>query len=763
MKKGTCTGGCLGFIFIYSILEFISEICFSIKKTEAAIVALLVLILCAVVYHAYNSIKKAENNKDSVDKTKKSSNKSKREPILSKHLQSRYEYFLSKYNETEKKVIEQADRKVTNAQMFMEDLPQESPKRLFLQSFVNYHKYNCIAKLIRFSSYPESEMTDELDPLFTKTAERIVASQEWTSISLILWNGCDYDKNKHLENQLIDNGILERNYNNEEEVINISDIELLHKMLNKMNGHSLLTKNDKLNLNKYFEQRKLSLIGDHALQGELNSTDTKLYNELDRAYGALASCDSKWEIVSSITYDGNIQKVNTIVERKKIISLYEDPFNYLPATDIQINAICFNFKQAGIRFYIYPEFVIAARSFTNFEVIDIKDFTIKFYKQNFHEVIKPDIPKDTRIIKYTNKIDYKDGCCDNRYTTNHRYAVCEYGDLTFLPYQLTMQFSNSLAAERFYKAFLSFQHKEEEFENNMDTIQVQIEKEEKEVEKSHLNNTEKKGSFQNPLEELKNLIGLSEVKNEVSALAKFVKIQQEREKKGMKPVSLSYHCIFTGNPGTGKTTVARILADIYRSLGVLKNGHLVETDRAGLVAEYVGQTAVKTNKIIDSALNGVLFIDEAYSLVQGGGNDYGHEAISTLLKRMEDDRNRFVVILAGYSEEMKKFIDSNPGLQSRFNRYIHFSDYTVEELKQIFLLNVNKNQYTLDKNALSQLSEILTYAIEHKDKNFGNGRFVRNLFEKTIQNQAIRLASNLNVTKQELATLLKDDLPQIEF
>ena len=258
---------------------------------------------------------------------------------------------------------------------------------------------------------------------------------------------------------------------------------------------------------------------------------------------------------------------------------------------------------------------------------------------------------------------------------------------------------------------------------------------------------------------MQTLIGLSEVKTEVSALIDFVKIQQEREKKGLKSVGLSYHCVFTGNPGTGKTTVARILATIYRDLGVLKKGHLVETDRSGLVAEYVGQTAVKTNKIIDSALDGVLFIDEAYSLAQGGNNDYGQEAISTLLKRMEDDRERLIIILAGYPKEIKRFIDSNPGLQSRFNRYIHFSDYSVEELKQIFLLNAKNNQYEIDEKGLIQLDQVLDSALKHKDESFGNGRFVRNLFEKTIQNQAIRLSNQTNTTAEELLLLKAEDIP----
>lgn len=271
---------------------------------------------------------------------------------------------------------------------------------------------------------------------------------------------------------------------------------------------------------------------------------------------------------------------------------------------------------------------------------------------------------------------------------------------------------------------------------------------------------QEQGAVESPYDVLNDLIGLSSVKDEITKLANFIKIQQVRKSKGLKTPDISYHCVFTGNPGTGKTTVARIMASIYKDLGILKKGHLVETDRSGLVAEYVGQTAVKTNKIIDSALDGVLFIDEAYSLVQGAKEDFGQEAISTLLKRMEDDRNRLVVILAGYSTEMKTFIDSNPGLQSRFNRYIHFSDYNADELKQIFLLNAKKNQYFLDNEAMIKLEKLMSTAIANKDKNFGNARFVRNLFEKSIQNQAMRLSSQPNITEEILSTLIAEDFPE---
>ena len=262
-----------------------------------------------------------------------------------------------------------------------------------------------------------------------------------------------------------------------------------------------------------------------------------------------------------------------------------------------------------------------------------------------------------------------------------------------------------------------------------------------------------------PKSELDSLIGLASVKKEVQTLTNFIKIQQKRAEQGLKSSSVSYHCVFTGNPGTGKTTVARIVADIYKELGVLKKGHLVETDRAGLVAEYVGQTAVKTNKIIDSALDGVLFIDEAYSLVGGGESDYGKEAVATLLKRMEDDRERLVVILAGYTKDMKQFIDSNPGLQSRFNRYIEFPDYTPDELYQIFALSLKKYDYHVTDDAKVALQHFFEDAVAHKDANFGNGRFVRNIFEKVLEHQANRLASESNLTTERLSEITIEDLP----
>lgn len=263
--------------------------------------------------------------------------------------------------------------------------------------------------------------------------------------------------------------------------------------------------------------------------------------------------------------------------------------------------------------------------------------------------------------------------------------------------------------------------------------------------------------FTATVEDLDKLIGLNQVKTEVMSMKHFIEVNQRRQQAGMKTPHISYHCVFTGNPGTGKTTVARIVAGIYKDLGILKKGHLVETDRSGLVAEYVGQTAVKTNKIIDTALDGVLFIDEAYSLVDGGNGDFGKEAISTLVKRMEDDRDRLVVILAGYADEMEKFIESNPGLRSRFNRYIHFDDYTANELIQIYKGMVEKYDFNLMYDAEQLVQKHLEKCVACKEKDFGNARYVRNLFERTIKAQAVRLAGIPNTDKIDLAKITADD------
>ena len=259
------------------------------------------------------------------------------------------------------------------------------------------------------------------------------------------------------------------------------------------------------------------------------------------------------------------------------------------------------------------------------------------------------------------------------------------------------------------------------------------------------------------MEELNELIGLKTVKHDVEELIGLAKVRKMREEKGMKSVPMSLHLVFSGNPGTGKTTVARILGKLYKEIGILSTGQLVETDRSGLVAGYVGQTAIKTQKKIQEAMGGVLFIDEAYTLNQKDEN-FGQEAIDTILKAMEDHRDEFIVIVAGYTQLMKEFVESNPGLKSRFNKFFEFPDYTVDELQQIFELQCEKYQYKLTEEAAAAVREEIIRLEASKGENFANAREVRNLFERIITNQAARVAELDNMDEETLSTITIEDL-----
>ena len=257
--------------------------------------------------------------------------------------------------------------------------------------------------------------------------------------------------------------------------------------------------------------------------------------------------------------------------------------------------------------------------------------------------------------------------------------------------------------------------------------------------------------------ELDSYIGLSAVKKEVRNLIDLVKIHQLREKNGLPVTELSLHMVFSGSPGTGKTTIARLMARIFHSLGILSKGQLVEVDRAGLVAGYVGQTALKTKKAVEKALGGVLFIDEAYALNSSSGNDFGQEAIDTILKAMEDHRDDLVVIAAGYADLMDRFIHSNPGLESRFNRFLHFEDYSPEELLELFKMRCGKGCYELEEDAAGLVRDFLRE--ENRDpESFGNARGVRNVFERILVCQANRLAGQENVTREDLMKLTAADV-----
>lgn len=259
------------------------------------------------------------------------------------------------------------------------------------------------------------------------------------------------------------------------------------------------------------------------------------------------------------------------------------------------------------------------------------------------------------------------------------------------------------------------------------------------------------------LKELDGLIGLQSVKQEVLLSINLLRINKMRKEKGLPELQTSNHMVFTGHPGTGKTTVARIMARIYKCLGVVSKGQLVETDRAGMVAGYMGQTALKTAQVIKKAKGGVLFIDEAYALSsEDGSNDYGKEAIDTLVKGMEDYRDDLVVIVAGYVDEMKKFIAMNPGLRSRFNKYIHFENYSAREMLDIFKLSCDKNRFLLSAEA--EEAALAYFESNQGDTTFGNARGVRNFFDRVVTNQATRILSLPNPSEQEFMTLKKEDI-----
>lgn len=457
---------------------------------------------------------------------------------------------------------------------------------------------------------------------------------------------------------------------------------------------------------------------------------------------------------------------------KAAVRLKRDNCNalfYKPKVPTFINSL-------GHIFYLYPHFVLHVGNKKRISAIPYLNFGMRYYEGSYTLAEDQKVPRDAEVIGRGYKYVNKDGSPDMRVANNPSAPKISTGELESEEYNFEYMFSNQQAVEDFFDKYIEFiriatytaETKNiaaglaQELKDGVANKSITEDNAETIVEEIYAKGVAKVAPMVNskqslnPYEELEGLIGLNNVKQEIKTLANLVKVQQARKEEGLKNSTLSYHLVFTGNPGTGKTTIARIIASIYKDLKILKKGHLVETDRSGLVAEYLGQTAVKTNAVIDTALDGVLFIDEAYSLTDEN-DSYGKEAVATLLKRMEDDRDRLVVILAGYTENMTHFIMTNPGLESRFNKYIEFTDYNAEELFQIFMRLAHKYDYLVDEEAQQIIKDLINIEIESKDKQFGNARFVRNLFENILANQANRLANSNTLSSESLRTIVKED------
>ena len=349
------------------------------------------------------------------------------------------------------------------------------------------------------------------------------------------------------------------------------------------------------------------------------------------------------------------------------------------------------------------------------------------------------------------------GLRDTLYSYLDRYTFLPEASLVKLPNKRTMpftEFKKSIRDEQ--AAFTECREAVPDRFNNPHNAPKDTRATEKKASKnSEVNNDE---SNNTALAELESLTGLDNIKEHVKKLYNHAIVDNARKEHGLPQLNMTYHSVFKGNPGTGKTTVARLLGSLFKDAGVLSSGHVIEVTRADLVGTYVGHTAPKTEKVIDSALGGVLFIDEAYTLSSGGEKDYGQEAIDALLKRMEDDRDDLVVIIAGYNDEIRSFIASNPGLESRFANNFNFKDYTNEELHDIFMQLSTSKGFSLENQAEDEVLLAIENMTNNKGSNFGNGREMRSLFERVVFAQSSRLTSGGEFSKEILTTIEKEDI-----
>ena len=400
---------------------------------------------------------------------------------------------------------------------------------------------------------------------------------------------------------------------------------------------------------------------------------------------------------------------------------------------------------------------------------DEYNFNLYIYKNTkYYKDLIPNIIKYYAMYDFENKTNYFDGLMEIYYNLKNIFETNLEIDIilnNFVEYKNNIE-NNKPNVDNIYIDFPKYntalRSELEEKLNNLKSVSIfkeeskEIKSEPKEKETQSKDFKESEKSLEELMNELNDLTGLKNVKEEINNIVNLIKINNKRKEFNLTDNNISKHMVFIGNPGTGKTTVARLLGEIYQKLGVLSKGQLVETDRSGLVAGFVGQTAIKTKEVIESAMGGILFIDEAYTLAKDG-EDFGQESIDELLKEMEDNRDDLIVIVAGYPDLMNEFLETNPGLKSRFNKFVSFEDYSAEELLKILEYNLKKKEFQINEDTKDYLKENFIKMIDEKDKNFGNARVVRNILENAIQKQATRLTKKEDITKEDLIVLTKED------
>ncbi|MCH5250736.1 MAG: AAA family ATPase [Lachnospiraceae bacterium] len=402
------------------------------------------------------------------------------------------------------------------------------------------------------------------------------------------------------------------------------------------------------------------------------------------------------------------------------------------------------------------------------ELITINNiFLTRYNQENIRETYYEDlqdancylnkVPKIVKLVAEKEKSEYLGAQCILIESREFVNAFKQFGSVIISCNGSRMKFEVN-ALDSFIAQSLDF-IKETETREEKNEIEIQREKKADFV----IQSADTEAEIERLLKEVDSLIGLKAVKEEIHNLVNFIRIKQLRESRGLEMPTMSMHLVFTGNPGTGKTTIARKLAEIYKCLGVLDRGVLVETDRSGLVAGYMGQTAGKVKEVVEKAVGGILFIDEAYTLAGGQSEgDFGQEAVDALLKLMEDRRDELIVIVAGYPEPMEAFLDSNPGLRSRFNKYVTFEDYSVMELYQIFKQLCHQSDYKYDASIQDKILYHIQKMIAGKGKDFANAREIRNYFEKVVINQANRIVRQQTGNVDELVTITEEDLEVTE-